>query len=698
MKLSPLLRHILLIVILLLAVYLRLAYLAEIRAIVPGDNQIFCGDDAAAYDQQAQAGLQGNWPENKVFDSVPLYPFFLISLYRLFGINYLVPLIVQMLLDVAACAAMYWVGKFTFSKLTGLLTALALAVYGPPISYQVCYGQLSLTTPFLVFSIFFFFKFFAAQRWFYLVMSGAMLGLCALSRPTMLVLLPVLGIWLFWQKVSFRYFIWQTAWLLAGLILVISPITLHNYRATGKFVLISEQGDINFYFGNDFYTNGIGPHNVAEQYSQKLGDIFSFPAEYSQLVDRVAAGETTFLQQALIYITTQPRDWLELMVNKVYLMFLEPDWKLILTSFVYPGSSAALKESLKLQLLPVEWATLVVMALLAVVFVRNRYKPLFLLTILAVSSVLIAFFIKFRFRVSLAPLLLLLTFSLIAAGRRWFYYDRRKFLLVLFILLGLFPLMPDIWIFIGLYILVGLFPTRSYTTHLWSLRWPIALGWSYLVLMSFVVAGLNFYRANAQTQDYYTGPEIWGETMIGQTFVPNCNGLQQIDLELSRLDFQHNQPYIFHLVKALNLEDEIYSTQFKVAQTSRWIQQSFTFPPIPDSRQQLYFFYINSPTSRSGNSLTVRLNADLPTVYNRYEPGTVYGGIGRQLQPFPADLAFAAYCRPDFQQLFSGAAQYMADSMPVALPTQVYYALVFMHLALFVGALVKSFPLIKLNR
>ncbi len=682
-------QHILLLFILLLAFSIRLAHLAEIRGAMPDTPTFFCGADAATYDGQAQAALIGGWPGDSHFNPAPLYSFYLAFAYRIFGINYLIPLIIQMLLDVVTCAAIYWIGKSIFSPLTGFLAALGVALYGTLISHEMCYFQVALTTPLLVLSFYFLLKFYHSRQAPYLAVSGVMLGLCALSRPTMLVLIPVILIWFLAEEKSFYQFIQKSAWFVIALILVICPITLHNYRATGRIILISDQGPSNFYFGNNPYSTGIGPHGVAGQFAQRVGEVFAFASEFNEVEAKVAAGETTYLKQVIDYISEYPWDWLELTPQKIYLIFLEPDWKLTLTSFVYANSSATFKSSIYLQLLPTEWAALVIASLLALVFGRNRLTFFFWLAILAVSATMMIFFVKVRFRLPLAPFLLLLSFALVTAGRDWFHRDPRKFVIVLLILLALYPFVPSLLLFIVLYAIISLFPYQD-SRFLWPLRWPIVAGWSYVVVVSFALQMFALHRSNAQIQNNFTGPEIWGPVMIGQTFSPNCDGLHQIEVQLSRSSFRHDQPYYFHLVRDLNLTDEIYSTQFAVDDVGRWTRKKFSFPPQPHSQQQTYFFYIHSPNSHLGNSVTVRLNPDLPTIYGRYPHGSIYAGNGAGLQPFPADLTFVAYCQESLDRLFARTTQALAASGPGFLGyPAVYAAIFFLHVLLLIVSLLK---------
>lgn len=163
--------HIFLLCTLLLALALRMGHLITLLDTMP-DATILCGGDGSMYNDQAQEFLAGTWPANNPFVSIPLYPFFLALVYSIFGVNYFIPLLIQISLGVLSCAILYQIGKLAFSKLTGVLAALIMAISGPVFLYQVCYAQVAITIPLLLLFIYFFFKFYDANQKFYLSAAG----------------------------------------------------------------------------------------------------------------------------------------------------------------------------------------------------------------------------------------------------------------------------------------------------------------------------------------------------------------------------------------------------------------------------------------------------------------------------------------------------------------------------------------------
>jgi hypothetical protein len=187
--------------ILLLAFGLQTGYLAELRDKFPHSliEQPFCGVDAEAHVQRAIGLLGGSIPGDYPFYFQPLYPLYLAILRQLLGSSLLLPVFGQALLQVVGIAALYRLGRLTFSPLTGTLAALGLATYNYYIFYLPCFDQALLTTPLFILAVFLLIKYHPRQQPQYLLGAGLTFGLAALSRPTILAILPVVVIWFFWD-------------------------------------------------------------------------------------------------------------------------------------------------------------------------------------------------------------------------------------------------------------------------------------------------------------------------------------------------------------------------------------------------------------------------------------------------------------------------------------------------------------------
>src|SRR6478672_8619591 len=73
------------------------------------------GSDMQFYDDWAKRILHGHWTDHQAFYGLPLYPFFLAIVYRIFGYSPFVPGLFQAFCDAGTAALIY---KITFSLLT----------------------------------------------------------------------------------------------------------------------------------------------------------------------------------------------------------------------------------------------------------------------------------------------------------------------------------------------------------------------------------------------------------------------------------------------------------------------------------------------------------------------------------------------------------------------------------------------------
>src|SRR4051812_35723834 len=173
--------------ILALALVLRLAHLWAVR-----DQPFFSSlaMDSQEYDRWAQGIAAGDWLGSRVFFQAPLYPYLLAAAYTVLGHRLALVYLLQILLAVAGCWALYRAGREMADERTGLGAALLAAVYGPFLFYdaQLLKESLAVTaTSFLLWAL-------AAARsrpglktW---IGAGALLGVLALLRENALLLVP----------------------------------------------------------------------------------------------------------------------------------------------------------------------------------------------------------------------------------------------------------------------------------------------------------------------------------------------------------------------------------------------------------------------------------------------------------------------------------------------------------------------------
>jgi hypothetical protein len=145
----------------------------------------------------------------------------------------------------------------------------------------------------------------------------------------------------------------------------------------------------------------------------------------------------------------------------------------------------------------------------------------------------------------------------------------------------------------------------------------------------------------AARQEEATG--LWGELVggeaFGQSFVCTRDNLYRIDLGTATYARTNSAPVIFHLQSSPETSSDIVSISLPGPQIQNERPTSIEFAPLPDSRDEAYYFYIESPAATPGDAITVYANR-----HDQYPNGTAY----RNGQPVAGDLVFTAYSRETF--------------------------------------------------
>jgi len=211
--------------------------------------------DAKVYWQWAERIADGKLIQDQPFFSAPLYPY-LLGVLRALGGTLTTVYIVQALLDIVAACLLARVCRKRFSAGVGLLAAGLYLFLEEPASSSLrvltCTLQLVLL----------------AVTWDRLVAVqekatlarrlglGAAIGFLCLSYPPAMMLVPAIGLWLFWQSSRRTKDALRSAVPVALACLVIAPATLHNWYVSGDLFLIQSATAVNLRQGNAPGANG----------------------------------------------------------------------------------------------------------------------------------------------------------------------------------------------------------------------------------------------------------------------------------------------------------------------------------------------------------------------------------------------------------------------------------------------------------
>jgi len=269
--------------------------------------------DALTYHQSAASFAHGGRLTEGAFWQPPFYPLFLGCIYRFLGESIFVARVIQACLGAVSCTLLWWIGRRLFSNGTGLLAGLMLAVYGPFVFFntRLLPAGLAIFLDLVAFALLL--LSIKRQRWWVWFSFGLVSGLSTITVVNGIVIPVVAAIWLGVTAVArqeWKRTIVAISMLVVGLALPVSAVTVRNYRLAGEFVLISTNGGVNFYIGNNAdadRTVAVRPGAAWKQLLRKA---------YMDGTKTDAQQSAFFFSQAIKYIQSQPVDFLRGIARK----------------------------------------------------------------------------------------------------------------------------------------------------------------------------------------------------------------------------------------------------------------------------------------------------------------------------------------------------------------------------------------------
>ena len=402
---GPKRERIILIIILLLAFSLRLAFFLQLSSSSIADMVI---EDSKTYHDWAAGIGGGRWISDEVFYALPLYPYFLGIIYTVFGVSLTAARFLQILMGTVNCFLIYLLGKRIFNDFTGLVAALAMSVYGWLIVYDA-----SILSPVLI--IFLIASFLlllirldAAKagpaKW---LGGGLLAGITAAASAHILLFILLVPLW---KHLSAKWKGSRSGWFssltfLAGAIIALSPITIHNWTAGNDFVPLTAHGGINFFIGNNPHARGVfepppilrsGGKTLrrdAEKLAEKDRGRNLKPSEISAY----------WFEKGFTFIRQNPLDYLVLL-GKKFTIFWD---NLEIADVIHPSFFKEFTPILKIHFLT--FGMIAPFSLIGLVVAWGRRKRISILYFLVGTYVLstILYFVNSRYRLSLVPFLLL---------------------------------------------------------------------------------------------------------------------------------------------------------------------------------------------------------------------------------------------------------------------------------------------------
>lgn len=393
------------------ALLLRLIYLWQYRACPTFEHPIM---DPLYHVEWARAFARGeSFMAGQPYFRAPLYPWILGLCYSVFGESFLIPRICQVVMGALSCGLIFLIGRRVFGRGTGVVAGCVAATYWLFLYFE---GEL-LITPLIVFlDLLFIWLLLRADESRSIgryLLCGLVLGLSAIARPNILLFGLLACVWVIVRNVESRDIAsWRRAIVrsfLLGLacLLPILPITIRNYLAGDDLVLISSQGGVNFFIGNNAESDGTravvpgtrpdwwGGYHDAIALAEKGTGRELKPSEVSDY----------FFGKAFDFITTEPMSWLGLTLKKV--------------RYFWNGTEIANNQPIRffaerygpiVKFLPIGFWMIAPLALLGLLLCLRHPLRLFPLWgfVVVYAATVILFFVCTRFRIPITGVLIIL--------------------------------------------------------------------------------------------------------------------------------------------------------------------------------------------------------------------------------------------------------------------------------------------------
>jgi len=325
--------------ILLMGFVLRSAYLAEIKNSPAFKYPAY---DAAFNDYWAKCLASGDWSPPKFYSDPriqetpffrpPGYPYFLAGLYVLTDQGYVRARFIQMLIGLASCLLAFMLGRSIFGQGVGLIFAAMMSVYWLFVYFE---GELQAPVLMVLLTLA---TLNVLAGWVHrttyknTIAAGVLLGLLGLVMPNTLVLAPVALVWIWWvgrRRKDYRRFRTALIGFSLGVAVAVAPATIRNYAVSGDPVFVTSNAGINFYIGNNEYTDCVTANApILGQYTG-LGSwtCFDEPA-ITEAVEKIVgrplgSSEVSrfFTRKAFEHIAAHPGRTLELIGRKTLLFW-----------------------------------------------------------------------------------------------------------------------------------------------------------------------------------------------------------------------------------------------------------------------------------------------------------------------------------------------------------------------------------------
>jgi len=412
-----------LLVLFAVALGLRMIYLGQLQDSPMFDAPIM---DARYHDEWARV-IGQDWSQallngvtlhpGSAYFRAPLYAYFLAFIQTLFEQDYLAVRVIQFVIGSLSVLLIYALGRRVFNPLVGKIAGVMAALYGPFIYFE---GELLIPVLILFLNLLVVLAVLVASRrpgWWKWLGCGALLGLSAIARPSVLIFLAVLVPWMVvaLKRGGLRWprALLHVAGLLLGVVLLMLPLHIHNHRMAQDFLpTMVSQGGVNFFIGNNPDSDGataIVPGTRATWWGGYY-DALQLAEEAEGRTLKASEVSAYWFRRGLQFIREQPvRAW-QLMARKLVLFWDGQEIANNKDIYFFSARRPLTELLIRKGLIDLPFGLIAPLALAGMILAwrwgENRGTGLLALFVFSYMVGVVLFFVNARFRLPVVPFLL----------------------------------------------------------------------------------------------------------------------------------------------------------------------------------------------------------------------------------------------------------------------------------------------------
>ncbi len=359
--------------------------------------------DAFYYHNWALSIMQGNWIGHEVFFLGPFYAYFLAVIYKIFGTNIIVVQSIQAVLSSFGVVFLYLIVRRITNNRNAIIASIIYIFSGILIFFTgaLLYVEVNIFLSLLLFYLLIKLNDNFSRK--LIVFAAIIFGLLIMVRPEFLLLL-VLLIPYFIIKIRPKPILQYIIFALISLVIV-SIIPIRNYLVAKDLVPFTGHSGINFYYGNNPYTDGTW--RVVYPLTRSADISIEAFQKSSQTINgqtvKASVASNYWMKQGLNFIKQYPDKYIKLLTRKFLLS---------INSYEIPNNyyfNQTKEDSFILKIAIFSFGFIFPCAILGIVLSAKRWKDFYLIysfIFVYIISALV-FYVISRLRVPVLPFLII---------------------------------------------------------------------------------------------------------------------------------------------------------------------------------------------------------------------------------------------------------------------------------------------------